>query len=103
MFGWYWLADACQAAGLSFVLAHALYLHAIHGGKNRRPASIREAHPPPAHHLIPRPTSTPPTTPLRALLRQRLFYVWRRAELLARIQSHQLANIDPRQTHSPHP
>jgi hypothetical protein len=26
MFGWYWLADACQAAGLHFVLAHALYL-----------------------------------------------------------------------------
>src|SRR5262249_37202006 len=29
--------------------------------------------------------------PLRALLRQRIFYVWRRAELLARIHSHQLA------------
>ena len=28
MFGWYWLADACQAAGLHFVLAHALYLKA---------------------------------------------------------------------------
>jgi hypothetical protein len=25
MFGWYWLADACQEAGLNFVLAHALY------------------------------------------------------------------------------
>ncbi len=24
MFGWYWLSDACQAAGLTFVLAHAL-------------------------------------------------------------------------------
>ena len=35
MFGWYWLADACQAAGLSFVLAHALYVRAIHGGKNK--------------------------------------------------------------------
>ncbi|MCU0784550.1 MAG: transposase, partial [Verrucomicrobia bacterium] len=35
MFGWYWLADACQAAGLHFVLAHALYLKAIHGGKNK--------------------------------------------------------------------
>ena len=29
MFGWYWLADACQAAGIHFVLAHALYLKAI--------------------------------------------------------------------------
>ena len=35
MFGWYWLSDACQAAGLTFVLAHALYLKAIHGGKNK--------------------------------------------------------------------
>jgi len=35
MFGWYWLADACQEAGLHFVLAHALYLKAIHGGKNK--------------------------------------------------------------------
>ena len=35
MFGWYWLADACQDAGLHFVLAHALYLKAIHGGKNK--------------------------------------------------------------------
>src|SRR5947207_4894495 len=35
MFGWYWLADACQAAGLKFVLAHALYVHLIHGGKNK--------------------------------------------------------------------
>ncbi len=26
MFGWYWLADACQAAGLNFVLAHAVGL-----------------------------------------------------------------------------
>jgi len=30
--------------------------------------------------------------PLRALLRQRLFYVWRRAQLLARIHCHQLAH-----------
>jgi len=29
------LADACQAANLTFVLAHALYVKAIHGGKNK--------------------------------------------------------------------
>ena len=39
MFGWYWLADACQAAGLTFVLAHALYLKAIHGGQNNMNSS----------------------------------------------------------------
>ena len=35
LFCWYWLADACEQAGLKFVLAHALYLKAIHGGKNK--------------------------------------------------------------------
>ena len=29
MFGWYWLADACQGANLTFVLARALYVKAI--------------------------------------------------------------------------
>jgi hypothetical protein len=24
-FNWYWLADACETAGIKFVLAHALY------------------------------------------------------------------------------
>ena len=33
--------------------------------------------------------------PLRALLRQRLLYVWNRSELLSRIQSHQLAHNRP--------
>ena len=38
--------------------------------------------------------------PLRALLRQRICYVWRRSELLARIHSHQLAHnrTPPKQT-----
>jgi transposase len=33
MFAWYWVADLCQQAGIPFVLGHALYLKAIHGGK----------------------------------------------------------------------
>jgi transposase len=33
MFGWYWLADCCQHEGIPFVLGHALYMKAIHGGK----------------------------------------------------------------------
>ena len=41
--------------------------------------------------------------PLRALLRQRLFFVWQRADLLARIQSHQLAhNRAPVRQSRPH-
>ncbi len=94
MFGWYWLADACQAAGLTFVLAHALYVRAIHGGKNKNDRIDSEK----LTHLL-RSNLIPPAyvypaaqRPLRALLRQRIYYVWHRAELLARIQSHQLAH-----------
>jgi transposase len=97
MFGWYWLADACQAAGLKFVLAHALYLKAIHGGKNKNDRIDSEK----ITHLL-RTNLIPPAyvypaalRPLRALWRQRLCYVWRRSELLARIASHQLAHNRP--------
>ena len=104
MFGWYWLADACQAAGLTFVLAHALYLKAIHGGKNKNDRIDSEK----IAHLL-RSNLIPPSyvypadkRPLRALLRQRLFFVWQRSDLLARIQSVQLAHNRPpiRQTRS---
>jgi transposase len=97
MFGWYWLADACQAAGLNFVLAHALYLKAIHGGKNKNDRIDSEK----IAHLL-RTNLIPPAyvypaakRPLRALLRQRILYVWRRSELLCRLQSHQLAYNRP--------
>jgi len=97
MFGWYWLADACQEAGVTFVLAHALYLKAIHGGKNKNDRIDSEK----LAHLL-RSNLIPPSyvypadkRPLRALLRQRLYYVWRRAELTARIHSLQLAHNRP--------
>jgi len=32
-FNWYWLCDLCEAKRIPFVLGHALYLKAIHGGK----------------------------------------------------------------------
>src|SRR2546430_12762677 len=35
MFAWYWLADLCAAEGIPFVLGHALYMKAIHGGKTK--------------------------------------------------------------------
>jgi transposase len=34
-FSWYWLADLCLHEGIRFVLGHALYMKAIHGGKNK--------------------------------------------------------------------
>jgi len=33
IFTWYWLADLCHDHGIPFVLGHALYMKAIHGGK----------------------------------------------------------------------
>jgi len=33
LFAWYWLADLCREEGITFVLGHALYMKAIHGGK----------------------------------------------------------------------
>ena len=33
MFAWYWLADLCEDHDIPFVLGHALYMKASHGGK----------------------------------------------------------------------
>jgi len=30
---WYWIADFCDDLGIDFILGHALYMKAIHGGK----------------------------------------------------------------------
>ena len=97
MFGWYWLADACQEAKITFVLAHALYLRLIHGGKNKNDRVDAEK----ITHLL-RTNLIPPAyvypaeqRPLRALLRQRLCYVWNRSALLARVSSHQRAHNRP--------
>jgi hypothetical protein len=35
LFCWYWLADLCHEHDLAFVLGHALYMKAIHGGKSK--------------------------------------------------------------------
>lgn len=33
VFTWYWLADFCEDHSIPFILRHALYMKAIHGGK----------------------------------------------------------------------
>jgi len=33
MFTWHWIADLCTDEGIPFILGHALYMKAIHGGK----------------------------------------------------------------------
>ena len=32
MFSWYWVADLCREKHITFILGHALYMRAIHGG-----------------------------------------------------------------------
>jgi transposase len=87
-FNWYWLADACADANIPFVLAHALYLRLIHGGKNKNDRIDSEK----IAHLL-RSNMIPPAyvypaakRPIRDLLRRRMSYVWKRAELLGHIQ-----------------
>ena len=97
LFTWYWLADLCAEEGIDFVLGHALAMKAIHGGKNKNDRLDSEK----ITHLL-RSNLIPPAyvypatlRPLRALLRQRTFFVWRRTDLLARVHSHQLAHNRP--------
>ena len=32
---WYWISDLCEEHGIHFILGHALYMKAIHGGKSK--------------------------------------------------------------------
>ena len=92
-FNWYWLADACFEAKIPFVLAHALYLKHIHGGKNKNDRLDSEKL---AHllrsNLIPQAYVYPAERrPIRALLRQRMSYVWQRATLMTHVSMNQTA------------
>ena len=89
MFTWYWIADLCAQEGLTFVLGHALYMMAIHGGKakNDRIDSYKIAHllrggNVPFSYVYPQPMRA-----TRDLLRRRNFLMRKRAELLAHIQN----------------
>src|SRR5262245_39774987 len=87
MFAWYWLADLCQEEGIPFVLGHALYMKAIHGGKAKNDALdaekiarlLRGGNLPVASVYPKAMRAT------RGLLRRRTFLVRRRAELLAHL------------------
>jgi transposase len=89
IFSWYWLADLCADEGIAFVLGHALYMKAIHGGKakNDRLDSkkiavlLRGGLLPQAYVYPKRMRAT------RDLLRRRNHLSRKRAELLAHIQN----------------
>ncbi len=92
-FNWYWLADACFDADVGFVLAHALYLKLIHGGKNKndRIDSEKLAHLLRANLIPPSYIYPAERRPARALLRQRMSYVWERATLQTHLSMNQTA------------
>lgn len=92
-FNWYWLADACFEANIKFVLAHALYVKHIHGGKNKndRIDSEKLAHLLRANLIPPSYIYPSARRPVRALLRQRMSYVWERASLLGHLSMNQTA------------
>jgi len=89
MFTWYWLADLCQKEGIAFVLGHALYMKAIHGGKAKNDkidahkiaVLLRGGRFPVAYVYPAEMRAT------RDLLRRRCHLVHQRAELLAHIQN----------------
>jgi transposase len=89
IFTWYWLADLCAREGIAFVLGHALYMKAIHGGKAKNDkidahkiaVLLRGGMLPMAYVYPPAMRAT------RDLLRRRCHLMRKRAELLAHIQN----------------
>ena len=89
MFTWYWLADLCTHEGIPFVLGHALYMKAIHGGKAKNDkldahkiaVLLRGGMLPQAYVYPAEMRAT------RDLLRRRMHLMRKRAELLAHIQN----------------
>lgn len=89
IFTWYWLADLCQREGIPFVLGHALYMKAIHGGKakndkidSRKIAGLLRSGMIPQAYVYPAQMRA-----TRDLLRRRTYLVRRRADLLSHIQN----------------
>jgi transposase len=89
MFTWYWLADLCAQEGIPFVLGHALYMKAIHGGKAKNDridahkiaVLLRGGMRPQAYVYPANMRAT------RDLLRRRMYLMRKRAELLTHIQN----------------
>ena len=94
IFCWYWLADLCAQEDIPFVLGHALYMKAIHGGKakndkidSHKIAVLLRAGALPVGYVYPRGMRA-----TRDLLRRRLYFVRKRSELFTHIRTtfHQL-------------
>ena len=89
MFPWYWLAELCTQEGMAFVLGHALYMKAIHGGKaqndtidSQKLAVLLRGGLLPQAYVYPAPLRA-----TRDLLRRRTHLMRKRAELLAPVHN----------------
>jgi len=89
IFTWYWLADLCAREGIPFVLGHALYMKAIHGGKakndkidSQKIAVLLRGGMLPQAYVYPAAMRA-----TRDLLRRRMHLMRKRAELLAHVQN----------------
>jgi transposase len=89
IFTWYWLADLCAHEGIGFVLGHALYMKAIHGGKakndkidSHKIAVLLRGGMLPMAYVYPAAMRA-----TRDLLRRRCHLMRKRAELLTHIQN----------------
>jgi transposase len=88
LFAWYWLADLCAQEKIPFVIGHALYMKAIHGGKakndrldaNKIARLLRGGNFPLAYVY---PKGMRET---RDLLRRRTYFVRQRAALFTHLQ-----------------
>ena len=87
MFTWYWLADLCEDQNIPFVLGHALYMKAIHGGKakndkidSHKIATLLRGGMFPQAYVYPRKMRS-----TRDLLRRRTHLVRKQAELKAHV------------------
>jgi transposase len=89
IFTWYWLADLCTQEGIPFVLGHALYMKAIHGGKAKNDtidaqkiAALLRGGMLPKAYVYPAKMRAS-----RDLLRRRTHLMRKRAELLGHVQN----------------
>ncbi len=87
MFAWYWLADLCAEENIPFVLGHALYMKAIHGGKTKNDkidsekiAMLLRGGMLPQAYAYPKDMRA-----TRDLLRRRMYLMHHRSEAIAHI------------------
>ncbi|HUT66531.1 MAG TPA: hypothetical protein VMZ05_10370 [Spirochaetota bacterium] len=84
IFTWYWVADLYDSIGVEFVLGHALYMKAIHGGRStpRRSLPCFESGMLPMAYVYPQAMRS-----TRDLLRRRLYLARQHAQLQTHIQN----------------